>query len=333
MAAAGVHRRVGASRPRGQARAVAFAKSPAGWQARGNVIGHAIVGDAGLAARLHCMPPQQPIANMAIVLLATNATSTTGNLPSVFQCRKVSRDPRSHGPMRFYFTCLQQNGTAPEAPRSPRTPRSPSTPRSPRSPGAATNLEEAEADAAEIYAAVKPSGREPEWAGPLPQLQPTLRPYQRRAVHWMVSRERQQVLHRDVLRSWHVPVQFKRTEQLYFPVGHSVYVPLLKCVSQTACWQAYGLLDCALTTQVEEGKTALHPLWRKAMAMDGRAIWVNPFSGRLSRRGFPAPEPCPGGILCDEMGLGKTVELLACIAANPMPDRLKVRPVAAQINN
>ena len=79
-------------------------------------------------------------------------------------------------------------------------------------------------------------------------------------------------------------------------------------------------------TQVEEGKSALHPLWRKAMTTDGRAIWVNPFSGRLSRHGFPAPEPCPGGILCDEMGLGKTVELLACIAANHMPDRFKVCP-------
>ena len=83
--------------------------------------------------------------------------------------------------------------------------------------------------------------------------------------------------------------------------------------------------SCALAMQVEEGKSAPHPLWRKAMTLDGMAIWVNPFSGRLSRHGFPAPELCPGGILCDEMGLGKTVELLACIAANPMPDRLKVR--------
>ena len=69
---------------------------------------------------------------------------------------------------------------------------------------------------------------------------------------------------------------------------------------------------------------ALHPLWRKAMSMDGSAIWVNPYSGRLSRRAFQAPEPCPGGILCDEMGLGKTVELLACIAANPFPGTFEV---------
>ena len=95
--------------------------------------------------------------------------------------------------MHFLRQCLQQNGTAPDSPHSPRSPRTP------RSPGAATDLEEAEADAAEIYAAVKPSGSEPEWTGPLPQLQPTLRPYQRRAVHWMVTRERQQVLHEYTL--------------------------------------------------------------------------------------------------------------------------------------
>ena len=59
--------------------------------------------------------------------------------------------------------------------------------------GAAPPAEEAKADAAEIYAAVKPSGSEPEWQGALPQLRPVLRPYQRRAVQWMVQRERHQV--------------------------------------------------------------------------------------------------------------------------------------------
>jgi hypothetical protein len=47
----------------------------------------------------------------------------------------------------------------------------------------------AEADAMEIYSAVKPSGRERALPGRLPELTSTLHAHQRRAAAWMVDRE------------------------------------------------------------------------------------------------------------------------------------------------
>ena len=47
----------------------------------------------------------------------------------------------------------------------------------------------AEADALEIYTAVKPSGTERELEATLPQLTSTLHRHQRRAAAWMVDRE------------------------------------------------------------------------------------------------------------------------------------------------
>ncbi|KAK9844148.1 hypothetical protein WJX81_006007 [Elliptochloris bilobata] len=73
----------------------------------------------------------------------------------------------------------------PAPPRSPRSPRIPRSPRSPMSPAGEGGF-----DAAEIYAAARPSASAPELQGDLPALQPTLRPYQRRAAAWMVARER-----------------------------------------------------------------------------------------------------------------------------------------------
>ena len=49
--------------------------------------------------------------------------------------------------------------------------------------------DENEADAMEIYAAVKPSGDEPELTGELPELAARLHSYQRRSAAWMVRRE------------------------------------------------------------------------------------------------------------------------------------------------
>lgn len=49
--------------------------------------------------------------------------------------------------------------------------------------------EEVEANALEIYTAVKPSGREKELQQELPELRARLHPHQRRAAAWMVDRE------------------------------------------------------------------------------------------------------------------------------------------------
>ena len=46
-----------------------------------------------------------------------------------------------------------------------------------------------EANALEIYTAVKPTGREPELQKALPELKAVLHPHQRRAAAWMVGRE------------------------------------------------------------------------------------------------------------------------------------------------
>lgn len=45
----------------------------------------------------------------------------------------------------------------------------------------------------------------------------------------------------------------------------------------------------------------LHPLWRKITALDSSVFYYNPFTGRVSKEGFPPPAPVHGGILSDEV--------------------------------
>lgn len=81
--------------------------------------------------------------------------------------------------------CSPRKGADPPAATWPGSPRSPLA-------GSAAAAAAAAFDAAELYAAVKPSGREPELpAGATSAtLLPTLRRYQARAALWMVQRER-----------------------------------------------------------------------------------------------------------------------------------------------
>ncbi|KAK9810177.1 hypothetical protein WJX72_006177 [[Myrmecia] bisecta] len=156
------------------------------------------------------------------------------------------------------------SSTSAAGPGCPRSPRSPNSPRTSQDGGAEDDVVEGEGvgfDAAELYAAVKPTGREAQLVGQPAALKPTLRPYQRRAAAWMVAREK-------------------------------------------------GL-------QGQPEPNALHPLWREVPTLDGRCIYLNPFTGCVSQERYPSPPAVRGGILADEMGLGKTVELLACLLAHP----------------
>ncbi|KXZ52879.1 hypothetical protein GPECTOR_8g26 [Gonium pectorale] len=191
-------------------------------------------------------------------------------------------------------------------PRSPTAgPRSPAaaaavagggSPAGAGAPSAGTAL-----DVGWLYRAVKPSGTEPQWDGNPPELRPQLRPYQRRAVAWMLRRER----HQEVEEG--------------------------EGQGQGAGLPAAGAAACAAPVAgghpVQRRQPPLHPLWRRLLTLPsgssgggegcgGRELYVNPYSGALASAAFPAPPAVRGGILADEMGLGKTVELLALITAN-----------------
>ena len=84
-------------------------------------------------------------------------------------------------------------------------------------------------DAAELYTAVKPSGREPELQQDLPQLNPVLRSYQRRAAAWMVAREKGQLV--SVLQ-----------QQTHAPVLTHKSGPPSR-VASSACWQLKGCVQ------------------------------------------------------------------------------------------
>ena len=50
-----------------------------------------------------------------------------------------------------------------------------------------------------------------------------------------------------------------------------------------------------------KASSTLHPLWRKIVALDSSVFYYNPYTGRVSKEGFPPPPPVLGGILSDEV--------------------------------
>ncbi len=92
-------------------------------------------------------------------------------------------------------------------------------------------------DVAELYAAVKPEGNETELTGDNPKLRPTLRPYQKRAAAWMVSRENASQVQSCVVhtRSWVWRLCLSQRISLYHNV-HPLYCQ--------PCWSHFCLHQC-----------------------------------------------------------------------------------------
>eukprot|EP00798_Chlamydomonas_sp_ICE-L_P018137 gene18137-24577_t len=144
----------------------------------------------------------------------------------------------------------------------------------------------------------------------LNELIPRLRPYQKRAVAWMLARERGED-------------------------GADT--------SLAALPEACGCLDVGTRTRrgylklrmwpAASGGGFRHPLWRRVHSLgdDGASFLLNPYTGMIcleqdmdALAGFRTGNEVAavrGGILADEMGLGKTVELLACITANRFKEK------------
>jgi hypothetical protein len=127
-------------------------------------------------------------------------------------------------------------------------------------------------DASMLYGWAKPTGLEPRVADAEvpPALLPKLRPYQARAVWWMLARER-------------APTH---------PVG---LVASLGIGSD-----GNGSESDGSTSDVDGVATRepLHPLWRRVHALPGgfaRTFYLNPFSGLISSRRYSAPPPVRGG--------------------------------------
>nr|TKW36527.1 hypothetical protein SEVIR_2G446300v2 [Setaria viridis] len=81
-------------------------------------------------------------------------------------------------------------------------------------------------DLAAFYEAVKPSINAEQLEGGLPDLIPQLRPYQLRAAHWMVQREKGNTLHQEYVNSapYCVPIDFihKNSRMFYNPFNGNI---------------------------------------------------------------------------------------------------------------
>jgi hypothetical protein len=163
--------------------------------------------------------------------------------------------------------------------------------------------ERVEREATEVYAAIRPDGGEPAWAQEIPELRPTLRPYQSRALAWMVQRERAaQVPKRlECVSSFRVHSEAPCSGH-WIICGTSVRRCALLTVTQLYSWSLQlSYFPCA--GQVKQEASAgchLHPLWREVPTSHG-SFYLQSVFGLVSLQRFPPPPPVAGGMLAEEM--------------------------------
>jgi hypothetical protein len=188
---------------------------------------------------------------------------------------------------------------------SPRAGASAAAPTSPRSPGpAAGNPAGQPFDASELYAAVKPTGREPQLpAGTTSAfLLPTLRAYQARAAAWMVARE----LGTDaatVVAGAATKAAWKGVSGTAALAGGAseavagTRAAAVAVLAAPAAAQRQGNVLHAFVKAEEAGQDQhqqqqeeepLHPLWRKVPCKAGH-FYANPYNGNIAVKHFSAP--------------------------------------------
>lgn len=87
----------------------------------------------------------------------------------------------------------------------------------------------------------------------------------------------------------------------------------LSCVLRPYQKQALFWM-CRLESK-EDAAQALHPYYAEYQTLNGKALYVNTFSGEATMKMPTATDSARGGILADAMGLGKTVMTIALIHA------------------
>ena len=162
-------------------------------------------------------------------------------------------------------------------------------------------------DAASLFEAIRPPGDAPCVAGwdngGIRGLNPSLRPYQARAVGWMVSREEEVE---------EVKEEAEGAGEGNHPLWERVWEED-EAAPAAAAAPAPAPAPASASRRRGKATRGAAAAAAKAAPTDKKSIFVNRVTGRVSLTAFAPPPRVRGGILADEMGLGKTVELLALI--------------------